>query len=110
MPLDARHGLYPPTVAASPRPLPLRKFLLRFVRNPLSSMPQAVYEDGIVVRDNGRSVVAWVTDPDLIDVVLLRDAEHYPKAPLEKQVFESTLGDGILTSQGASWRWQRRTA
>ena len=25
-------------------------------------------------------------------------------------MFESTLGDGILTSQGASWRWQRRTA
>ena len=25
-------------------------------------------------------------------------------------MFESSVGDGILTSQGASWRWQRRTA
>jgi cytochrome P450 len=64
--------LYPPTVAPAPGPLPLRKFLLRFVRNPLASLPQAVYE--------------------------------------QKQVFAATLGDGILTSQGASWRWQRRTA
>src|SRR6185312_2517956 len=32
-----------------------------------------------------------------------------PKTPLEKRVFHSTLGDGILTSEGASWRWQRRT-
>ena len=85
-------------------------FLLRFVRNPLSSLPRAVYEDGIVVHDNGRGVVAWVTDPALIEEVLLSRAEQFPKTPLEKQVFENTLGDGILTSQGPSWRWQRRTA
>ncbi len=102
--------LYPPTVEPASQPLPLRRFLLRFVRNPLSSLPRAVYQDGIVVHDNGRSVVAWVTDPALIEEVLLSRAELFPKTPLEKQVFENTLGDGILTSQGPSWRWQRRTA
>ncbi len=102
--------LYPPTVEPAPQPLPLRRFLLRFVRNPLSSLPRAVYEDGIVVHDNGRGGVAWVTDPALIEQVLLSRAEQFPKTPLEKQVFENTLGDGILTSQGPSWRWQRRTA
>ena len=102
--------LYPPTVEPAPQPLPLRRFLWRFVRNPLSSLPRAVYEDGIVVHDNGRSVVAWVTDPALIEQVLLSRAEQFPKTPLEKKVFENTLGDGILTSQGPSWRWQRRTA
>ena len=90
--------------------MPLRQFLLRFVRNPLSSLPRAVYESRIVVHDNGRNVVAWVTDPALIEEVLLGRSEEFPKTPLEKQVFEHTLGDGILTSQGASWRWQRRTA
>lgn len=103
-------GLYPPTVKGAPRPLPLRRFLFRFVRNPLSSLPQAVYEEPIVVHDNGRAVVAWVTDPALIEKVLLSEAEQFPKTPLEKRVFEHTLGDGILTSQGNSWRWQRRTA
>jgi cytochrome P450 len=103
-------GLYPPTVQAAPRPLPLRKFLIRFVHNPLSSLPQAVYEDGIVVYDNGRAVIAWVSDPALIEKVLLQAADRFPKTELEKRVFESSLGDGILTSQGASWRWQRRTA
>ncbi len=104
------HALYPPTVEAALRPLPLRQFLLRFVRNPLASLPQAVYEERIVVYDNGRAVIAWVTDPALIEKVLLSQAEQFPKTPLEKQVFEHTLGDGILTSQGANWRWQRRTA
>ena len=102
--------MYPPTVEPAPQPLPLRRFLIRFVRNPLSSLPRAVYEDGIVVHDNGRSIVAWVTDPALIEEVLLSRAEEFPKTPLEKKVFENTLGDGILTSQGPSWRWQRRTA
>lgn len=103
-------ALYPPTVQAAPRPLPLRKFLFRFVRNPLASLPQAVYEEPIVVYDNGRAVIAWVTDPALLEKVLLTQAEQFPKTPLERRVFEHTLGDGVLTSQGASWRWQRRTA
>src|SRR5262245_26696376 len=109
-PRRSETGLYPPTVEAAVGPLPLRKFLLRFVRNPLTSVPQAAYEERIVVFDNGRSVTAWVTDPALIETVLLKEAERFPKTPLERQVFAHSLGDGILTSQGASWRWQRRTA
>ena len=107
---DAGIALYPPTVAAPPRPLPLRRFLLTFVRNPLRSLPQSVYEHPILVHDSGRNVVAYVTDPALIERVLLQDSQHFLKSPLEKQVLGDTLGDGILTSEGASWRWQRRTA
>ena len=44
---DAATALYPPTVIAPPRPLPLRRFLLTFVRNPLRSVPQSVYEQPI---------------------------------------------------------------
>ncbi len=104
------HALYPPTAEPAAQPLPLRRFLFRFVRNPLSTLPRAVYEDGIIVHDNGRGIVAYVTDPALIERILLGDAERFPKTALERRVFEHTLGDGILTSQGASWRWQRRTA
>jgi cytochrome P450 len=88
----------------------LGRFLIRFVRNPLASLPQSVYERPIVLHDNGRSIVAWVTDPALVEKVLLHANAQFPKTPLEKKVFANTLGDGILTSEGASWRWQRRTA
>jgi cytochrome P450 len=107
---DAATALYPPTVIAPPRPLPLRRFLLTFVRNPLRSVPQSVYEQPILVHRSSRNTVAYVTDPALIERVLLQDAQRFPKSPLEKQVLGDTLGDGILTSEGASWRWQRRTA
>ena len=103
-------ALYPPKVEPPPRPLPLRRFLLTFVRNPLSSLPRPVYEEPIVVHDNGHNVIAWVTDPALVEQVLLHGGAHFPKTPLEKRVFAHTLGEGVLTSEGASWRWQRRTA
>lgn len=109
-PLGNRAGLYPPTVQGSPGLLPLHKFLIRFVSNPLTGLPQAVYEKGIVVYDSDRFVTAFVSDPALIEQVLLHEADRFPKSHFERRVFESLLGDGILTSQGASWRWQRRTA
>jgi cytochrome P450 len=110
--------LYPPTVKGAPRPLPVHKFLLRFVRNPLTSLPQAAFEDGIVVADNRpaaaqpaqQGTIAWVSDPALIEQVLLLKADQFHKTDVEKRVFAGSLGDGILTSQGASWRWQRRVA
>jgi len=105
-------ALYPPTVEPPPGPLPLHQFLYRFVRNPLRSLPRPIYEEPILVRDNGfgRGAVAWVTGPALIEQVLLQANAQFPKTPLEKRIFHRTLGDGILTSEGASWRWQRRTA
>ena len=42
--------------------------------------------------------------------MLLQASAQFPKTPLERRVFQHTLGEGILTSEGASWRWQRRTA
>jgi cytochrome P450 len=89
--------------------LPLRRYLFTFVRNPLSSLPRAVYEQPLFVHDTGRNVVAYVTGPELIEKVLLHASAQFPKSPVEKRVFRHTLGDGILTSEGASWRWQRRT-
>ena len=109
-PLANGPALYPPTVIGPEQPLPLHRFLFHYARNPLSVLPQTVYEERIVAFDNGRSVVAWVSDPSLIETVLLHQADRFPKTQLERRVFETLLGEGILTSQGARWRWQRRTA
>jgi hypothetical protein len=92
------------------RPLPLRRFLFSFVRNPIVSLPQNAFVESIVVFDSGRAVMVWVTDPALIEAVLLQNADRFTKTDLEKRVFASPLGDGILTSKDSSWRWQRRTA
>ncbi|MGE5509995.1 MAG: cytochrome P450 [Bacteroidota bacterium] len=105
----AEHPLYPPTVSPPDRSLPLPLFLFRFVRNPLRGIPRAVYEEPLVSYKSGPAAMVWVTDPGLIERILLHEQDKFPKTPLEKRVFAETLGDGILTSEGAIWRWQRRT-
>jgi cytochrome P450 len=106
----AEAAFYPPTVEPAAGLLPLYRFIPRFIRNPLRSLPRAVYEEPLVVHAGAPSGLAWVTAPALVERILLHEADDFPKTPLEKRVFEPILGDGILTSQGHSWRWQRRTA
>ena len=52
-------SLYPPTVLGPKEPLPLWRFLPTFVRNPLRSLPQRVYDDPIVVGPAAADVAAW---------------------------------------------------
>jgi cytochrome P450 len=97
-----------PGVAPPPRPFPAPLFLYHFLRNPLRCLPDAVYEEPIVPYESGPVRIAWVTDPDLVETVFLHKHDVFPKPPLEQRVFAEPLGQSILTSQGAEWRWQRR--
>ncbi|WP_245280050.1 cytochrome P450 [Hyphomicrobium sp. 99] len=103
-------AFYPPTVTPSARPLPLLPFLGRFVRNPLRAIPRAVYHEPIVTYGGKRPLVAWVTDPALLENILLKNAEQFPKTRLDRRVLTPIIGNGLLTAQGESWRWQRRIA
>ena len=51
-----------------------------------------------------------MTDPPLVEMVLLRHAELFAKPPLEARLFGPALGHGILTAQGEGWRRQRKIA
>ncbi|MFT3730243.1 MAG: cytochrome P450 [Hyphomicrobium sp.] len=103
-------ALYPPTVTPASRPLPLLPFLGRFVRNPLRAIPQAVYDEPIVTYGKKRTLVAWVTDPALVENILVKNADRFPKTRLDRRVLRPVVGDGLLTAQGDSWRWQRKIA
>ena len=107
---DVVAPIYPPTVTPPPWPLPLGRFLITFVRNPLRTLPQAAYDEPLSIhRLRGGRTVAWVSDPGLIEQILLHQAEDFPKTPLERRIFAPVLGQGILTAEGVAWRWQRRT-
>lgn len=93
-----------PPARAYPAPL----FLYHFIRNPLRCLPQAVYDEPIVPFAIGATRTAWVMDPDLLETVFLGRHAVFPKPPLELRVFSDPLGQSILTSQGADWRWQRQ--
>jgi cytochrome P450 len=100
--------LYPPTIVPPARPLPLLPFLRRFIRNPLRAIPQSVYEEPVVTYGKKRPLLAWVTDPALIETILLKNSDQFPKTTLDRRVLTPIVGNGLLTSEGDSWRWQRK--
>ena len=101
---------YPPTVRPPEKALALPRFFSRFIRNPLQALPRAVYTEPFVTYGKKRPLVTWVTDPELIERVLLKDVAQFPKTELDRRVLSPMLGDGILTAEGDSWRSQRKLA
>jgi cytochrome P450 len=102
--------LYPPAVTPPDAPLPILTFLREFPKNPLRSVPRAAYErDIFVLRPKAlRLTYAWITGPELVEEILIRRAGALEKSQVEKRVFDKSVGESVLTADGARWRWQRR--
>lgn len=99
--------LYPPTVTPPEKPLPISRVLVRFVRNPLTALPRGAYEQPLTILRASKRVVIWLSDPALVEEVLVTRTAEFGKSELEKRVFARTLRDGVLTAEGKLWRWQR---
>ena len=106
MPEDGSGPLYPPQIKPPPEPLGLLKFIVSFIRNPLTVLPEAVYTEPVYRYSK---MLTWVTDPALIKKILLDEYENFPKTPVERRVLSPLLGNGMLVSGGPEWRWQRQT-
>ncbi|MBS0242320.1 MAG: cytochrome P450 [Proteobacteria bacterium] len=102
-------ALYPPRVTPPAGPLPVWRFLPQFLINPLRTLPERVYDEPFFAPPSMGGRVAWVTEPALVERILLDEHQSFPKSPIEDRIFNAVLGTGILTAEGESWRWQRRT-
>lgn len=52
----------------------------------------------------------YILEPEAIGRLLLDDADKFPKDWLQERILKPAFGEGLLTAQGAQWRWQRRAA
>jgi cytochrome P450 len=101
--------LYPPTIVPPERPLSLWRMLPTFVRNPLRATPRQAYEDDLVVfRPTKTRIIVWLSEPAMVERVLVADADKVIKTAAEKRVLGASLADSILLAEGTDWRWQRR--
>jgi cytochrome P450 len=101
--------LYPPTVTPPDRPLPLWRMLPTFVRNPLRATPRQAYEGDIIVFTPTKNrTIVWLSDPAMVERVLVADADKVVKTVAEKRVLGASLADSVLLAEGTNWRWQRR--
>ena len=81
-------------------------FIPTFVRNPLEVIPQAAYDEDHVAAARTR---VWVTSPAIIKAVLLDERDKFRKLTTIR-LLGPLLGKGILTSEGADWKWQRQAS
>ena len=81
-------------------------FITTFVRNPLEVIPRSAYEEDYVAVGDSR---AWVTSPSIIKAVLLDERDKFRKLT-QIRLLRPLLGKGILTSEGADWKWQRQAS
>ncbi len=101
--------LVPPRIVPPAKPLKGLAFLAAFVRNPLEVVPQSVYEQDIVPGAVGGTQRLWVTDPALVKTILLDEREKFQKQS-QIRLLSPLLGKGILTTEGAEWKWQRQAS
>ena len=102
--------LYPPAVRPPDGGLPFFAYLPALIANPIRVVPESVYNEPVVPYRFLSTRIAWVTAPGLIEQVLLRETDRFVKSPLERRVLGPTLGNGLLTASGETWRWQRTIA
>jgi cytochrome P450 len=101
--------LVPARIVPPVTPLKGLSFLSAFVRNPLEVMPQAVYEQDIVNNPLGKVQRLWITSPAMVRTVLLDERDKFRKQS-QIRLLAPLLGKGILTSEGADWKWQRQAS
>ena len=82
--------------------------LAALLREPLSALPHAVYTAPLVAETVAGRRRLHVLDPALIQEALVRHADDLVKTDDVRRVLVPALGEGLLTAEGAHWRWQRR--
>ena len=98
----------PPVPMPPDAPLPLRGFLRAIRENALRMWPEAVYREPYWTRTFlGRTSVVLNT-PEAIHHVLVDSHANYRRSPASIRILRPITGQGLLLSEGESWRLQRR--
>ncbi|UHS59101.1 cytochrome P450 [Agrobacterium vaccinii] len=85
------------------------KALVAIVRNPLLAIPPAVFTEPLVFSKTARQITVHIADPVLIHEALVKNADALGKGEQVRRALGSALGEGLLTADGAHWKWQRQS-
>jgi cytochrome P450 len=99
----------PVLVPGPPPPKPLRGREAKVPRTEfLRTLPLEMYEKPFHVQKSIIGDALIVNDPEGVKRVLLDNVANYPKTALEKRFFSMMFGNGLLSSDGETWRAHRR--
>jgi len=77
-------------------------------RNPIAAFGVHGYNQPYMHSRTFVSDFLMVSDPEGVRHVLLDNAANYVKSIQSQRLTKPALGNGLVTSEGASWRFQRR--
>jgi cytochrome P450 len=100
----------PAHITPPPAQLPRFEALRVLLDNPIEGWPAAVYEQPFYVPARRDFPLLYLCEPESIRTVLVDRAADFPKAPVWMRLLKPLLGEGLLTAEGAQWRWQRHAA
>lgn len=86
------------------------RFLLDLARNPVEAFGSFAYTERYIYKRSRIRHFLIVNDPDGARHVLLDNAANYIKSDQVQKSVRAIAGNGLLTAEGANWRFQRRTA
>nr|WP_293366238.1 cytochrome P450 [Phenylobacterium sp.] len=76
---------------------------------PLDAWPRAVFEE-LSYRSPGPAAPLFIMDPAAIRAVFVDEADAFTQGAMFRRMMRPVWGEGILTSEGPAWRWQRRAS
>jgi cytochrome P450 len=92
------------------RPVSFWRVLWQLRQNPIAAFGEGAYRLPIVHLKSRIRDFLLVNEPDAIRYVLLDNAANYIRSDQFQRLTRPALGNGLLNAEGASWRFQRRTA
>lgn len=84
-----------------------RRLASREVRA-FSHIPGEVYARPFYRQRHIQGRFVWLNDPAAIKRVLVDNVANYPKTALELRFFAAALGEGLVSTEGETWRRHRR--
>ncbi|MFZ3241121.1 MAG: cytochrome P450 [Pseudolabrys sp.] len=100
----------PDLVPFEPPARPLGLLGLRtLMRNYIETVPRFAYDQNVTHFCTRMSDVLIVSDPDIIQELLVDKAEAFGRDPTTRRSFAPVIGNtALFLAEGADWRWQRR--
>lgn len=83
--------------------------LLAIVRNPIDALPPSIFAEPLVFSKTAGELKVYLADPALIHEALVKNADALGKGDQLRRALGRALGQGLLTADGAHWKWQRQS-
>lgn len=91
-------------------PVSFLRVLWELRQNPITAFGEGAYRLPIIHLKSRIRDFLLVSEPEAIKRVLLDNVGNYIKSDQVQRLTRPALGNGLLNAEGASWRFQRRTA